>query len=78
LRKHCFRGGTGDAGFERAENEPTDVLNAIYASAPGRNSRDRVAYVAGDRHSDGIFPDWTIAQNFDIRSLYDRTRGSWN
>ncbi|SAL33772.1 ABC sugar transporter, ATPase subunit [Caballeronia udeis] len=55
----------------------TDVLNAIYASARGRHSRDRVAYVAGDRRSDGIFPDWTIAQNFDIRSLYDRTRGSW-
>jgi ribose transport system ATP-binding protein len=55
----------------------TDALNEIYAKARQRGSHQRVAYVAGDRRADGVFPDWTIAQNFDIRSLFDRARGSW-
>lgn len=55
----------------------TDALNEIYAKARQRGSRQRVAYVAGDRRADGVFPDWTIAQNFDIRALLDRARGSW-
>jgi ribose transport system ATP-binding protein len=55
----------------------TDALNEIYAKARQRGSHQRVAYVAGDRRADGVFPAWTIAQNFDIRSLFDRARGSW-
>ncbi|CAE6934649.1 Fructose import ATP-binding protein FruK [Paraburkholderia domus] len=55
----------------------TDALNEIYAKARRRGSHQRVAYVAGDRRADGVFPDWTIAQNFSIRSLFDRARGSW-
>lgn len=55
----------------------TDALNEIYAKARQRGSHQRAAYVAGDRRADGVFPAWTIAQNFDIRSLFDRARGSW-
>jgi ribose transport system ATP-binding protein len=55
----------------------TDTLNEIYFSARKRGSQQRVAYVAGDRRADGVFADWTIAQNFDIRPLFDHGRGSW-
>jgi ribose transport system ATP-binding protein len=33
--------------------------------------------VAGDRRADGVFADWTIAENFDIRSLYDGKSPTW-
>lgn len=55
----------------------TDALNEIYLKARKRGSHQRVAYVAGDRRADGVFADWTIAQNFDIRPLFDHSRGSW-
>jgi ribose transport system ATP-binding protein len=55
----------------------TDALNEIYLKARRRGSHQRVAYVAGDRRADGVFQDWTIAQNFDIRSLFDRASRSW-
>ncbi|WP_432422291.1 ATP-binding cassette domain-containing protein [Robbsia betulipollinis] len=53
----------------------TDVLNAVYRRARARGSSVRAAYVAGDRRADGIFPDWSIARNFDIRSLFDHSAG---
>jgi ribose transport system ATP-binding protein len=55
----------------------TDALLAIYAQARKRGSRQTVAFVAGDRRADGVFADWSIAENFDIRSLYDQTSGTW-
>jgi ribose transport system ATP-binding protein len=34
-----------------------------------------VALVAGDRQSDGIFPQWSIAQNIGVRSLARLRKG---
>ncbi len=52
----------------------TDLLLAIFAAAAARAKTGievtaPVALVAGDRQSDGIFPQWSIAQNIGIRSL---------
>ncbi|GLS21866.1 ABC transporter ATP-binding protein [Labrys miyagiensis] len=51
----------------------TDLLLAIYRAAerrrPGISVTAPVALVAGDRQSDGIFPQWSIAANIGIRSL---------
>ncbi|UDL87604.1 sugar ABC transporter ATP-binding protein [Mesorhizobium sp. PAMC28654] len=51
----------------------TDLLLAIFAAAtrarPGIEVTAPVALVAGDRQSDGIFPQWSIARNIGIRSL---------
>lgn len=55
----------------------TDALLAIYEQARRRGARQKVAFVAGDRRADGIFADWTIAQNFDIRSLFDANGKTW-
>ncbi len=46
----------------------TETLLAIYDIAQ-RASRDSVAFVAGDRTRDGVFPVWSIAQNLDVRWL---------
>jgi ribose transport system ATP-binding protein len=51
----------------------TDLLLAIF-SAAGRHKAGievnaPVALVAGDRQSDGIFPQWSISENIGIRSL---------
>ncbi|ALA19971.1 MULTISPECIES: sugar ABC transporter ATP-binding protein [unclassified Chelatococcus] len=51
----------------------TDLLVRINAAAQGREPHARVAgavaFVAGDRQSDGVFPLWSIAENITIRSL---------
>ncbi|MDX8465513.1 sugar ABC transporter ATP-binding protein [Mesorhizobium sp. VK23B] len=51
----------------------TDLLLAIFAAASrakaGIEVTAPVALVAGDRQSDGIFAQWSIAQNIGIRSL---------
>jgi ribose transport system ATP-binding protein len=51
----------------------TDLLLAIYSAAQRRKAgievTEPVALVAGDRQSDGIFPQWSIAANIGIRSL---------
>ena len=53
----------------------TDLLLATFAQAARRRGRGvnmvdgPVALVAGDRQSDGVFPQWSIAQNIGIRSL---------
>ena len=51
----------------------TDLLLAIFAAASraraGVEVTAPVALVAGDRQSDGIFAQWSIAQNIGIRSL---------
>jgi len=46
----------------------TEALLAIYDAAQ-RDANTRVAFVAGDRARDGIFPVWSIAQNLDLRWL---------
>jgi ribose transport system ATP-binding protein len=56
-----------------AGNGQTDLLLAIFDAAggkrPGMEVTAPVALVAGDRQSDGIFPQWSIAQNIGIRSI---------
>ncbi|PBC10639.1 sugar ABC transporter ATP-binding protein [Mesorhizobium sp. WSM3859] len=51
----------------------TDLLLAIFSAAArakaGIEVTAPVALVAGDRQSDGIFSQWSIAQNIGIRSL---------
>jgi ribose transport system ATP-binding protein len=51
----------------------TDLLLEIFDAAGGRRAGIEVtaplALVAGDRQSDGIFPQWSIAQNIGIRSI---------
>jgi len=51
----------------------TDLLLAIFAAAQrartGIEVTAPVALVAGDRQSDGIFPQWSISENIGIRSL---------
>ncbi|MEO5755840.1 MAG: sugar ABC transporter ATP-binding protein [Mesorhizobium sp.] len=51
----------------------TDLLLAIFGAAArartGIEVTAPVALVAGDRQSDGIFPQWSISENIGIRSL---------
>jgi ribose transport system ATP-binding protein len=51
----------------------TDLLLATFAAAShpraGATVAAPVAFVAGDRQSDGIFPGWSIAHNIGVRSL---------
>lgn len=51
----------------------TDLLVAAFDAArsqtTGGPTHGRVAFVAGDRQSDGVFANWSIAQNIGIRSL---------
>lgn len=51
----------------------TDLLLAAFAAAarprPGLAVEGAVALVAGDRQSDGVFPQWSIARNIGVRSL---------
>jgi ribose transport system ATP-binding protein len=57
----------------------TDLLLAIYRAAsfrrPGIEVTAPVALVAGDRQSDGIFPQWSIAKNIGVRSLARLRKG---
>jgi ribose transport system ATP-binding protein len=46
----------------------TDALVEIFHAAGGPGVRGTVAFVAGDRQSDGIFPLWSIAENVVISS----------
>lgn len=50
----------------------TDMLLEIYSTvsiAKGDEIASPVAYIPGDRQSDGIFKQWSIAQNIGVRSL---------
>jgi ribose transport system ATP-binding protein len=51
----------------------TDLLLAIFAAAartrPGFEVTAPLALVAGDRQSDGIFPQWSICENIGVRSI---------
>ena len=51
----------------------TEILLSIFSGStrhmPGIRVTDRVALIAGDRQSDGIFPLWSIAKNIGIGSL---------
>ncbi len=51
----------------------TDLLLAAFDAASRRRAGAEinapVALVAGDRQSDGIFPQWSIAENIGVRSF---------
>jgi ribose transport system ATP-binding protein len=51
----------------------TDLLLSVFGAATrvtsGIKVAAAVALVAGDRRSDGIFPEWSISQNIGVRSL---------
>ena len=73
---HAYEGDVvGLAGL--AGHGQTDLLRAVFAASARRQARvfatAPVAFVAGDRQNDGIFPQWSIAENITIRSL-DRFR----
>jgi ribose transport system ATP-binding protein len=57
----------------------TDLLLAIFRAAARRQAgvevNAPVALVAGDRQSDGIFPQWSISENIGIRSIARLRRG---
>ena len=47
----------------------TELLVRIFGRAPGTRADGEVAFVAGDRQTDGIFPLWSIAENVSVGSL---------
>jgi ribose transport system ATP-binding protein len=57
----------------------TDLLLAIFSAAGRRHAgiavSAPVALVAGDRQSDGIFPQWSISENIGVRSIGRLRRG---
>ena len=57
----------------------TDLLLSVFAAVGRRNVRIEinapVALVAGDRLSDGVFPQWSISENIGVRSLRQFSRG---
>ncbi len=57
----------------------TDLLLDIFFAAnhrkPGFNVTAPVALVAGDRQSDGVFPQWSIDENISVRSIGALRRG---
>ncbi len=52
-----------------------DVFSGAQNRKPGVTVAGKVAFVAGDRQSDGIFPLWSIAQNIGIRSVRRLRKG---
>jgi ribose transport system ATP-binding protein len=46
-----------------------DMIAHAARKRAGMEITGRVALVAGDRQSDGVFPQWSIAKNIGIRSL---------
>jgi ribose transport system ATP-binding protein len=54
----------------------TEMLLRIFDGTRGDSTVDgSVAVVAGDRHTDGIFPLWSITKNVSIASLRQLLRG---
>lgn len=57
----------------------TELLLAVFDDAAGMRVKgpdgQRIALVAGDRQTDGIFPLWSIAENIGVRSLQRFRKG---
>lgn len=62
-----------------AAHGQTDLLLAVFDAATRRTATvqvtEPVALVAGDRQSDGVFAEWSIAENIGIRSLSTLRKG---
>lgn len=52
------------------------IFRAAAARQTGVRVQGRMALVAGDRQTDGIFPLWSIAENIAVRSMRAMTRYS--
>ena len=70
-----IRAAAGDVvGFAGLDGHgQRERLRALYAK--GRDGRHPVAYVAGDRGTEGVFALWSIADNLTVRSLGALRRG---
>ena len=70
-----YRGETlGLAGL--AGHGQTKMLEDLYLSLSGdwrANRNPKTAFVAGDRHIDGVFPLWSIMRNASLAVLQDLT-----
>ena len=57
----------------------TELLLAVFDAASGGVAKgavaQRIALVAGDRQTDGVFPLWSIAENIGVRSLQRFRKG---
>ncbi len=57
----------------------TDLLLSVFSassrSKAGVEVAGPVALIAGDRQSDGVFPQWSIAENIGVRSLESLREG---
>jgi ribose transport system ATP-binding protein len=51
------------------------IFSAATRRREGIEINEPVALVAGDRQSDGVFPQWSIARNIGVRSLRTLRRG---
>ncbi|MBN8997465.1 MAG: sugar ABC transporter ATP-binding protein [Rhizobiales bacterium] len=51
------------------------IFEAAYRRKAGFEVQAPVAFVAGDRQSDGVFPLWSIAENVGIRSIAAMRKG---
>ncbi len=51
------------------------IFEGASRSVPGIDVNAPVAFIAGDRQSDGIFPLWSIAENIGIRSIAALRKG---
>jgi ribose transport system ATP-binding protein len=74
----AYRGEVvGLAGL--AGHGQTEMLRRLFHAARRRSRdaavRERVALVAGDRQTDGIFPLWSIGKNITIGSMRRMLRG---
>jgi ribose transport system ATP-binding protein len=70
-----IRAAPGDiVGFAGLDGHgQRERLRSLYAR--GRDGRHPVAYVAGDRGTEGVFGLWSIADNLTVRSLGALRRG---
>jgi ribose transport system ATP-binding protein len=52
-----------------------EIFDAAAASSPHHVVCGPVAFIAGDRQTDGVFPLWSIAENITVRSLPALAKG---
>lgn len=53
----------------------TELLVKVFDHGAGATVSGSVAFVAGDRQTDGVFPLWSIAENISVGSLRQFLRG---
>lgn len=74
-RLRAYKGEiVGLAGL--AGHGQTDALVAVFDGQGRKAGEASVAFVAGDRQSDGTFPLWSIAENLAIRSIRALRKGA--